>query len=119
MVEAWGLLQQHATKLNREELLKHMYETCQEMGLMEDFLKLPFTGTEQVSVDKEKDLHHPFEKRRGRIIIDFWNVLFLLGVFGEVFTDQRWCSECWISFSPPSAACQLYPSTAAESVNER
>ena len=71
MVEAWGLLQQHATKFNREELLKHMYETCQEMGLMEDLLKLPFTGAEQVSVDKEKDPHHPFEKRRGRIITDF------------------------------------------------
>lgn len=54
LVEAWGLLQQHTTKLNIEELLKHMYEICQEMGLMEDLLKLPFTETEQVSVDKEK-----------------------------------------------------------------
>ncbi|XP_068251986.1 protein ELYS-like [Nyctibius grandis] len=47
MVEAWGLLQQHTTKSNVEELLKHMYEICQEMGLMEDLLKLPFTDTEQ------------------------------------------------------------------------
>ncbi|NWU99249.1 ELYS protein, partial [Upupa epops] len=47
MVEAWALIQQHATKLNIEELLKHMYEICQEMGLMEDLLKLPFTDTEQ------------------------------------------------------------------------
>lgn len=53
MVEAWSLLQQHTTKLNVEELLKHMYEICQEMGLMEDLLKLPFTDTEQVSVDKK------------------------------------------------------------------
>ncbi|KAM6207601.1 protein ELYS [Sarcoramphus papa] len=52
MVEAWGLLQQHATKFNREELLKHMYETCQEMGLMEDLLKLPFTGPEQECLEK-------------------------------------------------------------------
>ncbi|XP_050748971.1 protein ELYS-like [Gymnogyps californianus] len=52
MVEAWGLLQQHATKFNREELLKHMYETCQEMGLMEDLLKLPFTGAEQECLEK-------------------------------------------------------------------
>ncbi|XP_061847084.1 protein ELYS isoform X2 [Colius striatus] len=52
MVEAWGLLQQHATKLNIEELLKHMYETCLEMGLMEDLLKLPFTDTEQECLEK-------------------------------------------------------------------
>ncbi|XP_051469981.1 protein ELYS [Apus apus] len=52
MVEAWGLLHQHTTKLNVEELLKHMYETCQEMGLMEDLLKLPFTATEQESLEK-------------------------------------------------------------------
>uniref|UniRef100_A0A8C4V1Q2 AT-hook containing transcription factor 1 n=1 Tax=Falco tinnunculus TaxID=100819 RepID=A0A8C4V1Q2_FALTI len=52
MVEAWGLLQQHTTKLNMEELLKHMYEICQEMGLMEDLLKLPFTDTEQECLEK-------------------------------------------------------------------
>ncbi|XP_074077012.1 protein ELYS [Macrotis lagotis] len=47
MVEAWSLLRQHSNRLNVEELLKHMYEACQEMGLMEDLLKLPFTDTEQ------------------------------------------------------------------------
>ncbi|NXW61816.1 ELYS protein, partial [Eurystomus gularis] len=52
VVEAWGLLQQHATKLNVEELLKHMYEMCQEMGLMEDLLKLPFRDTEQECLEK-------------------------------------------------------------------
>uniref|UniRef100_A0A8C3R377 AT-hook containing transcription factor 1 n=1 Tax=Cyanoderma ruficeps TaxID=181631 RepID=A0A8C3R377_9PASS len=52
MVEAWGLLQQHSTKLNVEELLKHMYEICQEMGLMEDLLKLPFTDTEKECLEK-------------------------------------------------------------------
>ncbi|NXG27301.1 ELYS protein, partial [Dromaius novaehollandiae] len=52
MVEAWSLLRQHTTKLNIEELLKHMYEICQEMGLMEDLLKLPFTGTEQECLEK-------------------------------------------------------------------
>lgn len=56
MVEAWSLLQQHSTKLNVEELLRHMYELCQEMGLMQDLLKLPFTDSEQVSVDKKKVL---------------------------------------------------------------
>ncbi|XP_065487674.1 protein ELYS-like isoform X1 [Caloenas nicobarica] len=52
LVEAWDLLQQHTTKLNIEELLKHMYEICQEMGLMEDLLKLPFTETEQECLEK-------------------------------------------------------------------
>nr|AAN65622.1 ELYS transcription factor-like protein TMBS62 [Homo sapiens] len=47
MVEAWNFLRQHCNRLNIEELLKHMYEVCQEMGLMEDLLKLPFTDTEQ------------------------------------------------------------------------
>ncbi|XP_004439626.1 PREDICTED: protein ELYS [Ceratotherium simum simum] len=47
VVEAWSLLRQHSTRLNIEELLKHTYEVCQEMGLMEDLLKLPFTDTEQ------------------------------------------------------------------------
>ncbi|OWK08619.1 AHCTF1 [Cervus elaphus hippelaphus] len=47
MVEAWTLLRQHSNRLNIEELLKHTYEVCQEMGLMEDLLKLPFTDTEQ------------------------------------------------------------------------
>lgn len=56
MVEAWSLLQKHSTKLNVEELLKQVYEICQEMGLMEDLLKLPFTDTEQVSVDKKDTL---------------------------------------------------------------
>ncbi|XP_004853539.1 protein ELYS isoform X2 [Heterocephalus glaber] len=47
MVEAWSLLRQHSNTVNVEELLKHVYEVCQEMGLMEDLLKLPFTDTEQ------------------------------------------------------------------------
>lgn len=49
MVEAWSVLRQHSTSLNVEEMLKHVYEICQELGLMEDLLKLPFTETEQVS----------------------------------------------------------------------
>ncbi|XP_023566016.1 protein ELYS [Octodon degus] len=47
MVEAWSLLRQHSNTVNIEELLKHVYEVCQEMGLMEDLLKLPFTDIEQ------------------------------------------------------------------------
>ncbi|XP_074435449.1 protein ELYS-like [Larus michahellis] len=52
MVEAWGLLHQHAAQANLEDLLKRMYEMCREMGLMEDLLKLPFTDTEQECLEK-------------------------------------------------------------------
>ncbi|XP_064411862.1 protein ELYS isoform X2 [Latimeria chalumnae] len=52
MIEAWNLLRQHMSLLNAEELLKHMYEVCQEMELMEDLLKLPFTITEQECLEK-------------------------------------------------------------------
>lgn len=45
--EAWNLQKLHSSRLNVEELLKHMYETCQEMGLMEELLKLTFTDSEQ------------------------------------------------------------------------
>lgn len=54
MVEAWNLLRQNSNRVNIEELLKHAYEVCQEMGLMEDLLKLPFTNTEQVITDQYK-----------------------------------------------------------------
>ncbi|XP_063773852.1 protein ELYS [Pseudophryne corroboree] len=45
--EAWNLQRLHCSRLNVEELLMHMYETCQEMGLMEDLLKFTFTESEQ------------------------------------------------------------------------
>ncbi|XP_053566985.1 protein ELYS isoform X2 [Bombina bombina] len=47
VVEAWKLQRLHINRVNVEELLKHMYETCQEMGLMEDLLKFTFTNMEQ------------------------------------------------------------------------
>ncbi|KAM4770960.1 protein ELYS [Rhinophrynus dorsalis] len=47
IMEAWNLQRLHSSRLNVEELLKHMYETCQEMGLMEDLLKFTFTNSEQ------------------------------------------------------------------------
>ncbi|XP_042308274.1 protein ELYS isoform X2 [Sceloporus undulatus] len=52
MVEAWSVLRQHSTRLNAEEMLKHVYEICQDLGLMEDLLKLPFTETEQECLQK-------------------------------------------------------------------
>ena len=48
MVEAWTFLRQHSTSVNVEALLTHTYKVCQETGLMEDLLKLPFTDLEQV-----------------------------------------------------------------------
>ncbi|XP_062980376.1 protein ELYS [Elgaria multicarinata webbii] len=52
MVEAWSVLRQHSTRLNVQEMLKHVYEISQELGLMEDLLKLPFTETEQECLEK-------------------------------------------------------------------
>ncbi|XP_064329842.1 protein ELYS-like [Phalacrocorax carbo] len=52
MVEAWALLQEHTTQLKEEELLKDMYDICREMGLVEDFLRLPFTDSEQKCLEK-------------------------------------------------------------------
>ncbi|XP_073528929.1 protein ELYS-like [Phyllobates terribilis] len=58
--EAWNLQKLHSSRLNVEELLKHMYETCQEMGLVEDLLKLAFT-------DSEQDYLHTFLRTNGGI----------------------------------------------------
>ncbi|KAG8123498.1 hypothetical protein E2320_018975 [Naja naja] len=52
MVEAWNVLRQNSSQLKIEEMLKHVYEICQELGLMEDLLKLPFTETEQECLEK-------------------------------------------------------------------
>ncbi|XP_078261491.1 protein ELYS [Rhinoraja longicauda] len=52
MVEAWHLLRLNANRINVEDLLRHMYELCQENGLMEELFKLPFTGTEQDCLEK-------------------------------------------------------------------
>ncbi|XP_060099852.1 protein ELYS [Heteronotia binoei] len=52
IVEAWSLLRQHSTRLNVEGMLKHVYEVCQELGLMEELLKLPFTDTEQECLER-------------------------------------------------------------------
>ncbi|KAG8444372.1 hypothetical protein GDO86_009529 [Hymenochirus boettgeri] len=52
ILEAWNLQRLHSSQLNVQELLEHMYETCREMGLMEDLLKLNFTDSEQESLQK-------------------------------------------------------------------
>ncbi|KAJ8410297.1 hypothetical protein AAFF_G00202780 [Aldrovandia affinis] len=52
MVEAWAVLRQHSNKLNMEELLRFMYETCQELGLMKELLKLPLGLAEQECLER-------------------------------------------------------------------
>uniref|UniRef100_A0A673INU0 AT hook containing transcription factor 1 n=1 Tax=Sinocyclocheilus rhinocerous TaxID=307959 RepID=A0A673INU0_9TELE len=47
IVEAWALLRQHYNKLNMEEMMKFLFETCQELGLMKELLKLPLELAEQ------------------------------------------------------------------------
>lgn len=48
LVEAWTLLRQHSTRLSMDELLGFLYESCQELGLTKELLKLPLSLTEQV-----------------------------------------------------------------------
>lgn len=50
MVEACALLRQHSNKLNVEEMFRFLYETCQDLGLMKELLKLPLAFSEQVHV---------------------------------------------------------------------
>ncbi|KAI1897843.1 hypothetical protein AGOR_G00087440 [Albula goreensis] len=52
MVEAWALLRQHSNKQNMEELLSFLYETCQELGLMKELLKLPLRLAEQECLER-------------------------------------------------------------------
>ncbi|XP_072545033.1 protein ELYS isoform X2 [Salminus brasiliensis] len=52
IVEAWALLRQHANKLNLEELLLFLYETCQELDLMKELLKLPLGPLEQECLER-------------------------------------------------------------------
>lgn len=48
LVEAWALLRQHSNRLNMGELLGFLYESCQELGLIKELLKLPLGLAEQV-----------------------------------------------------------------------
>uniref|UniRef100_A0A8C7LB02 AT hook containing transcription factor 1 n=1 Tax=Oncorhynchus kisutch TaxID=8019 RepID=A0A8C7LB02_ONCKI len=52
LVEALALLRQHSNRLNAEELLRFLYETCQELGLMKELLKLPLGLTEQECLER-------------------------------------------------------------------
>ena len=42
------MLRQHSTRLSMEQLLAFLYESCQELGLIKELLRLPLSPTEQV-----------------------------------------------------------------------
>lgn len=48
LIEAWSLLRQHSNHLDMSELLGFLYESCQELGLIKELLKLPLGLGEQV-----------------------------------------------------------------------
>uniref|UniRef100_A0A8C7FYC5 AT hook containing transcription factor 1 n=1 Tax=Oncorhynchus kisutch TaxID=8019 RepID=A0A8C7FYC5_ONCKI len=52
LVEAWAMLRQHSNSLNTEELLSFLYQTCQELGLMKELLKLPLGLAEQECLER-------------------------------------------------------------------
>ncbi|XP_072236443.1 protein ELYS isoform X2 [Leuresthes tenuis] len=52
LIEAWCLLRQHSNRLNVAELLGFLYESCQELGLIKELLKLPLGLNEQECLEK-------------------------------------------------------------------
>ncbi|XP_032372518.1 protein ELYS isoform X3 [Etheostoma spectabile] len=52
LIEAWSLLRKHSNRLNMGELLGFLYESCQELGLIKELLKLPLGLTEQECLEK-------------------------------------------------------------------
>lgn len=49
LTEAWCLLRQHSNHFNNVELLGFLYESCQELDLIKELLKLPLRPNEQVN----------------------------------------------------------------------
>uniref|UniRef100_A0A3P9GZD5 AT hook containing transcription factor 1 n=1 Tax=Oryzias latipes TaxID=8090 RepID=A0A3P9GZD5_ORYLA len=52
LIEAWCLLRQHSHRLNGSELMGFLYESCQELGLTKELLKLPLAANEQECLEK-------------------------------------------------------------------
>ncbi|XP_034535275.1 protein ELYS isoform X2 [Notolabrus celidotus] len=52
LIEAWSLLRQHSSRLNMAELMGFLYESCQELGLIKEMLKLPLGLAEQECLEK-------------------------------------------------------------------
>ena len=112
VVEAWTFLRQHSAGLNVEELLRHAYEVCQDAGLMEDLLQLPFTDTEQVMTPSSSSAEVP------DMLAAHDCVWFFLGVLGEIFAVQHQCSKSGVPSSSLPAACQLRLCPEAEPNSE-
>ncbi|XP_053284678.1 protein ELYS isoform X2 [Pleuronectes platessa] len=52
LIEAWSLVRQHSNRLNMAELMGFLYESCQELGLIKELLKLPLGLSEQECLEK-------------------------------------------------------------------
>ncbi|XP_029000032.1 protein ELYS isoform X3 [Betta splendens] len=52
LTEAWSLIRLHSSRLNMDELLGFLYESCQELGLIKELLKLPLMPNEQECLEK-------------------------------------------------------------------
>ncbi|XP_019935488.2 protein ELYS isoform X2 [Paralichthys olivaceus] len=52
LIEAWSLVRQHSNRLNMAELMGFLYESCQELGLIKELLKLPLSLSEQECLEK-------------------------------------------------------------------
>ncbi|XP_058484835.1 protein ELYS [Solea solea] len=52
LIEAWSLVRQHSNQLNKGELLGVLYESCQDLGLVTELLKLPLGLAEQECLEK-------------------------------------------------------------------
>lgn len=70
IIEAWALIRQHSTRLNSGELLSFLYESCQELNLIKELLKLPLGLGEQVG-DGEQCSHSHF-----KCLVDFFKYVF-------------------------------------------
>lgn len=123
LVEAWSLLRQHSNRLNMEELLGFMYESCQELGLIKELLKLPLGLTEQVAerclnlqASPSLFLNSPF---LGFLDIKWMPKTFgcwvsLSGGFGEVSPGYRRSPEQRTTDGPLPSAGQVHPRPAAQ-----
>lgn len=47
LTEAWSVIRQHSSRFNMGELLGFLYESCQELGLIKELMKLPLMPNEQ------------------------------------------------------------------------
>lgn len=98
LIEAWSLLRQHSNHLDMSELLGYLYESCQELGLIKELLKLPLGLGEQVGQSNSMKSYgyivkptisllslHFFSPPTLRFYISFLKVVFFCFVFRNVW----------------------------------